>query len=233
MHTPELSVQEIPTWVRRYAQNRTIPVLLFFIAFGVVAIGIAGFSHLAGQAYRSGRYALFGWLLTIDILFLVANVFLSLPKWGGRWISTLGEELSAEQGHVELHTSRWARRFGWVGVVFGLCVAGSVIVGLSGLVEPRFMQPLSALYVVPFITFLILIQRPRSTYLMLIWPVLYAAHAIAILAGAPIFSGRLDLMNYLLPGFGYGLLAAVIAELYSRYGLKLVAKVSAEGDHRA
>jgi hypothetical protein len=113
-----------------------------------------------------------------------------------------------------------------------------VIGRLSGLIRPGLMQPVSALYLVPFLTFLVLVQRPRSTYVWLIWPALYTAHAISILAGAPVFTGRWDAMNLLLPSLGYGLLTAMIAQLYSSYALarlKRLATVNgrAEGNGNA
>ena len=77
------------------------------------------------------------------------------------------------------------------------------------------------------------IQRPKLSYLMLLWPALYALHAIFILAGGPTFRGQWDFLNFAVPTVGYGLLSAVIAQLYSRYALfrlkRLVQETRAEG----
>jgi hypothetical protein len=111
---------------------------------------------------------------------------------------------------------------------FALCILASVIAGNLGLISSRFMQPVSALYVVPFVTFLILVQRPMSGYLMLIWPALYAVHAILILAGGPTFRGRWDVLNMLIPTAGYGLFSTLIALLYSRYALFRLKRLARE-----
>jgi hypothetical protein len=82
------------------------------------------------------------------------------------------------------------------------------------------MQPISALYVVPFLVGLWFLMRPMAGPLALLWPALYAAHAILILAGAPIvFTGAWEGMNMLFPVAGYGLLSGLAGHLYSRVAL--------------
>ena len=96
------------------------------------------------------------------------------------------------------------------------------------------MQPLSAAYCVPFMIFLYFFQRPKYGPLMLLWPVLYAIHAILIVAGVPIvFSEESGLvsLNMFIPIFGYGTLTFLISHLYSRYALKKLKGVTRmEGD---
>ena len=56
---------------------------------------------------------------------------------------------------------------------------------------------------------------------MLLWPGLYALHAILIVAGAPIvFTGAWEGLNMLLPVAGYGLLAGLAGHIYSRFALR-------------
>jgi hypothetical protein len=85
------------------------------------------------------------------------------------------------------------------------------------------MQPVSALYCVPFMVFLYFWQRPKVGFLMLLWPALYAIHAILIVAGVPIVfaeESKFFSLNMLIPTFGYGFLTSVIGHIYSRYALK-------------
>jgi hypothetical protein len=83
------------------------------------------------------------------------------------------------------------------------------------------MQPVSALYVVPFLVFLYLWQRPIISSLALLWPILYAIHAILVVAGVPIQFGKPWIfLNMLIPVFGYGFLTYMIGHLYSRYALR-------------
>jgi hypothetical protein len=83
------------------------------------------------------------------------------------------------------------------------------------------MQPVSALYVVPFLVFLYLWQRPVISPLTLLWPTLYTIHAILVVAGVPIqFGGRLVFLNMLIPIAGYGVLCGLLGHIYSQYALK-------------
>jgi LytS/YehU family sensor histidine kinase len=66
-----------------------------------------------------------------------------------------------------------------------------------------------------------LLQRPAVGPIILLWPALYALHAILIIAGVPIlFLGRWDSLNMIIPTIGYGLIASLIAHIYSRIQLR-------------
>jgi hypothetical protein len=222
MQTSDSALQQIPRWVRRYAQNRSAPVLIAVICFALLFGGIAGFSYLAGMAYRSGQRLQLLVCVAGLLLSLAANTWFSVPRWGGRWLQRLGERYYSREGQVELGAPPKPRRAmaGIAAAAFAQCVPATVAAGWLGLFSPIYLQPVTALYVVPFTTFLVLVQRPRSGYLMLLFPVLYAIHAILIVAGVPIlFNGRLEGLNMLLPMFGYLSFSALTANLYSRYAL--------------
>jgi hypothetical protein len=92
------------------------------------------------------------------------------------------------------------------------------------------MQPISAIYVVPFLVILWLLMRPTVGFISLLWPALYIIHAVLILVGVPIlFVGRWDVLNMLIPTVGYGLLTGLISHFYSRYALWKLRRVSREG----
>jgi hypothetical protein len=91
------------------------------------------------------------------------------------------------------------------------------------------MQPVSALYVVPFLVVLGIVIRPASSPFMFLWPVLYALHAILIVAGAPIRVGNgLDIFIAIA---GYGLLAGLAAHAYSRYALRKLRRLTRVDGH--
>ena len=48
-------LREIPTWTRRYAQSRTLPVLVILVIFVLGSSAFAGFSLLTAWAYVTGR----------------------------------------------------------------------------------------------------------------------------------------------------------------------------------
>jgi len=92
------------------------------------------------------------------------------------------------------------------------------------------MQPISAIYCVPFLVFLAYILRGEASPLMMLWPALYALHAILIVAGAPIvFAGRWNGLNMLIPGAGYGLLVGLLGHVYSRFALRRLRKAARAG----
>ena len=114
----------------------------------------------------------------------------------------------------------------WLGFVFVavagvICIQGSYYLSRKGYISFKYLQPVSALYLVPFLVHLYFIQRPRIGPLFLICPILYTIHAILIMAGVPIYlTGYSGIWNMAVPLFGYYFLAHVIAHLYSRYALK-------------
>jgi hypothetical protein len=92
------------------------------------------------------------------------------------------------------------------------------------------MQPVSAIYVVPFLLTLLLVLRPAVGPIMFLWPALYILHAALILAGAPIlFVGRWEILNMLIPTVGYGMLVGLIAHVYSRFALWKLRRIAREG----
>ena len=103
---------------------------------------------------------------------------------------------------------------------FGSCVVASVTLGIFGYIPIRYMQPVSAIYMVPFLVVIWFLIRPASSGLFLLWPALYGLHAVLLVAGVPIlFSGKWDCMNMLLPTIGYGLLTTLVMHIYSRFAL--------------
>ena len=120
------------------------------------------------------------------------------------------------------------KRIGYVvAIVFGSCIIGSVILGRKGFFTIEYMQPISALYVVPFTLFLYFMQRPNVSPVRLLWPILYTIHAILIVIGVPIlFTKNLTGLNMILPVFGYGFLTHIIGHVYSRYALKKLKSIT-------
>ncbi len=109
----------------------------------------------------------------------------------------------------------------FVGIVYMVCLLGSMELAMLGYIPVKYLLPLMALFVVPFNVYIYFMQRPRLGPVLLICPILYAIHAILIIAGVPIFfTGTYAVpLNMLLP-FIYNFLAYIIGHLYSRYALK-------------
>jgi hypothetical protein len=191
--------------------------LLLFLAISVP-------SSLGGKAYRSGDMTGFVICLTVVLIAVAATIYVSVPRWGGRRLHQLANRLYAEEGQVAISTRQGRRPWliAGLGLAFGACVVGSVILGVAGyLPTGKYMQPISAVYVVPFLVALNLLMRPAVGYVGLLWPLLYAVHALLIVAGVPIvFVGPWEPLNMLVPMIGYGLLTSLVGHLYSRWALR-------------
>ena len=228
--------RQIQRWVRHYAQNRSLPVVVALLVFVILFLAISLSSYWGGIAYRDGNTTLFAFCIAVLTLALVATIYLAVPRWGGRRLQQVGNRLYAEEGQVTIspHNQRM-----WIiaslGLVFGLCVVGSVLLGLLGyLPTGKYMQPISALYVVPFLVALYFLMRPAVGPVTLLWPLLYALHAVLIVAGAPIvFDGRWESLNMLLPTVGYGLVTSLASHLYSRWALHSVRTIVSQQLDRA
>jgi hypothetical protein len=223
--------QQMQRWVRRYAQNRSLPVVVFLIVFAMLSLAIGLPSYWGGMAYREGNATLLVVCIGVLMVAMAATIYLSMP-WGGRRLQQMAERLYAGEGRVTIAIPRGKRR--WLGAALGagfaICVMGSVILGLLGyLPNEKYMQPISAIYVVPFLVGLNFLLRPATGYIPLLWPLLYALHAALIVAGAPIvFVGVWEQLNMLVPMVGYGILTSFVGHAYSRWALHRVRSLAAQ-----
>jgi len=214
--------QQISKWARAYAQNRSLGVVVFMMIFVVLYAAIGGPSYLAGVAYRSGNMLLFWASIAVLVPAVGAIIYLSVPAWGGKFQRRLVGRLYAKEGNVAFSpTSGRAKAWGVVlAGCFGVCIAASVTLDFAFDIPSKYMQPISALYVVPFLVGLWFLMRPMAGYAALLWPALYAAHAVLIVSGAPIFfTGAWEGLNVLIPIAGYGMLSGLVGHLYSRIAL--------------
>ncbi len=179
----------------------------------------------------SGNLTLLAFCIVIALVSIICMFITSIPNFGNKIISRISDRLYSKEGSVTTSVPESMKKKKWlgylVGPIFAICVLSSVILGSKGFFPIELMQPISALYVVPFIVFLYFWQRPMISPIALLWPTLYAIHAILIVAGVPIvFSDGLTALNMLIPTAGYGLLSGLIGHLYSRYALKKLKGIS-------
>lgn len=207
---------------RSYAQNRSLGVAVGLLLFSGLSAAIGILSAFAGIGYRYGNPLLLWPCVGLLVLTLAAVIYLSVPRWGGRWLEKVARHLYPE-GNVSISVpSHQGRRIlsMVMGIVFGCCVLGTVLLGLSGYIPAKYAQPVSALYVVPFLVGLYLLMRPAVGPVSLLWPILYGLHAILIVAGVPLaFSGPWEVLNIPVPMIVYGLAAALLGHAVNRYAL--------------
>jgi len=234
----EDNAREIPKWARRYAQSRTLPFLFYMAVFIVMCVAIGGSSLLAGIAFMLGHWIAFGFCLALLLAAIVVNIWLSIPSKGAQWMRRAGERLYGDEGVTSLEPANKGRewkRLSWiVGGVFVCCVVGSVVAGVLGAYPRNYMQPVSALYSVPFLLIIYFLQRPMGSPIMLLWPFLFALHAVLVVAGAPIqFHGAWEGLNMLIPVAGYGTVTGLAGHVYNRYALRRLRRAAGAGLGRA
>lgn len=205
-------------WTDRYARSRTLGVLIFLALFCALFLSGASLSRAGAIAFQMGNRPLILLEVIALILWLASVIWLSVPRWGGRWMERVAGSLYRNEGHVvqRLAVSRpTAKRWGMIAaLLYGTCILASVALGAAGYLRPEMMMPISALYVVPFAVFPALVQR---TYLQLLFPVLYTVHALLMLTGVlKPFEGTRAGLNMILPLIGYMALAAVVGHIYNR-----------------
>ncbi|HUT45832.1 MAG TPA: hypothetical protein VMX36_06070, partial [Sedimentisphaerales bacterium] len=157
-------LKEIPKWTRRYAQNRTVPFLVSMAIFLLLFTTICVPSYLAGKANQSANVPALWICIFVLVLAYVALIVFCIPKWGSKLIERISRRLYGKEGVITLAPQIRTKKHKWLGLVvalvFACCVVGSVQLGERGYIPIEYMQPVSALYVVPFLVFLTIWQRP-------------------------------------------------------------------------
>jgi hypothetical protein len=231
----QTSLREIPQWADRYARHRVLAVLFMVaIAMGVAAL-IGALTAGAVIAWRGHHRAVGSVLLATDLAFCVWWLWLvrsrridALVAAANRWMYRKeGEAAPAAPASQETRLDKV------VALAFAIAICATPMVCERVHLPLRYLQPLTAAYLLPFMVYRSYRQRLFPTQLMLLYPGLYAVHALLVLAGVPLLANIHPIMSALLPIVGYQLLAVLVAHLYSRYALRrlrtLTRRTSGEG----
>ena len=89
-------------FVRAYAQNRSLGMVVSMVIFLILFAAIAGPSYFGGMAYREGQWIIFWVCMAISVVAMAATVYLSVPRWGGKLIQRLTLRLYTGEGNVQL-----------------------------------------------------------------------------------------------------------------------------------
>lgn len=215
--------REIPKWTRRYAENRTLPVAVSLVIFVLGSTAMGGLSYLGAWCLHRRAYPAASVSLAALLGVLIFWMWFSF-RGARRLIPSISAYLYRGEGSVSLEGAEGAGRAGSFGaVVLGVGIALHVCLGVLDLLPLEYMQPVSALYIVPAVLLMGMrsARGSRGSPFMLLWPALYALHAGLVVAGVPIqFTGSYFGLNMLIPVAGYGLVAALAGHLYSRIALR-------------
>ena len=231
-------LKEIPKWTRKYAQNRTLTILVLMamtMLFSGFVAGLVGFSlALTVEGFKKGNIVLgcVGIAALVAVLAAI-SIFLIIifSKFGGKnrglIDQLIDQRVYGKEGSATVplpKSSKKTRCLGIVsGAIFFICFFGSWHLATEGFIAYKYLQPVSALYIVPYaVCGWYFWRSPRMGPIYLLYPILYTIHAILIVAGVPLFfaTENFCIFSIGLPAIGYGLLPFIIGHIYSRYALK-------------
>lgn len=237
-HTPQNvdKLKEIPKWTRKYAQNRTLTILVLMLMIGLlsafVAVIIGFLLGLALTGFRKGNVALgcVGIVALAAVLAALVKFYIYIfAKFGGKNKGLLDQIIDrwiyGREGTASMPISEAAKKTRWpevlASIAYMICLLGSMNLAMRGYIPDKYFIPLTALFVVPFNVYIYFIQRPRIGPVLLLCPVLYSIHALLIIAGVPIyFTGIFAVPLNMLLTLIYTFLSYMIGHIYSRYALK-------------
>jgi hypothetical protein len=236
--------REIPKWAEQYAQNRTLPTIVFLVVIALCIGVLCATAYLAGRAYETGN-------LRSEVLFaVVAAVTFAWILWfrfvvGRRISRRIADALYGEEGIALTEPMEQAEsappHLSGAHFLLLICVVTWVALVLLDVIPYRYVLPAFALFMAPFTVYFYAFRyRGLVSPFMLLWPLLYAIHALLLVLGAPIYitggpDGIYETLNLLIPILGYGLLAALTGHIYSRVALRRLRALAAppEGDGSA
>ena len=241
-------LKEIPKWTRKYAQNRTLTIIVLMVMIMLFSMFVAGFVGfplgLIIAGFRKGNMILGCVGIAVLVAALAAiSIFLIiiLKKFGGKNRGLLDQRIDkwiyGKEGTATVLVPKSSKKkicFEIViAVIFFICFFGSWRLAMEGFIAYKYLQPVSALYFVPYIVCgWYFWKSPKMGPIYLLYPILYAIHAILIVAGVPLFfTGEWGILSIGLPSIGYCFLTYVISHIYSRYALKKLKDITLlEGD---
>ena len=238
-------LKEIPKWTHKYAQNRTLTIIVstvMIMLFSIVFAGLISFPlGLASAGFRKGNMVL-GYIgIAVFVAMLIFSV-ITLKKFGGKNRGTLDQLIDkwtyGKEGTVAVSKAKSSKKKICLEIVMSvtwfILFYGTWMLAAHGYIAYKYLQPVSALYLVPFMVCgWNFFQSPRMGPIYLLHPMFFAIHAILILAGVPLFfnTETFCIISVVLPYIVYGFLTYVISHIYSRYALKKLKGIShLEGD---
>jgi len=230
-------LKEIPKWTRKYAQNRMLTPIVLMVMLMLFSMlfagGMAFLLALAVAGFLKGNIVLgcIGTAILVVGLAVIVKYYIAFfKKYGGKnrglIDQIIGRWIYGKEGIASIPPPKVTKKMRGldylVGAILLVYMLGVNHLCIMGYIAFKYQQPLMALFFVPVFVFeYYFLLQPKVGPITLLWPTLYAIHAILILAGVPIFfTGYMRFWNMFIPLVGYFLLAYMIGHLYSRYALK-------------
>jgi hypothetical protein len=232
------TLKEIPKWTRKYAQNRTLTIMVLMamtMLFGGFFAALISFPlGLASAGFRKGNMVLGYVGIAVSVAVFVAMLIflvITIKKFAGKNRGTLDQLIDkwtyGKEGTVAVSKPKSSKKKICLEIIMSvtwfILFYGSWMLAAHGYISYKYLQPVSALYFVPLMVCgWYFFQSPRMGPIYLLHPMLFAIHAILIVAGIPMFFAdeAFCIVSVCLPYIGYGFLTYAIGHIYSRYALK-------------
>ncbi len=201
-------LKEIPKWTRKYAQNRTLTILVLMVMICLVS-GVTAFSlAFTMTAFMRGKLILAGIGTAVSVAIFI-SLIVFVAKFGGKNRGLIDQKIDkriyGKEGTASVPVPKSSKKRICLeivsGVIFFICFFGSWYLAMEGYIAFKYLQPVSALYIVPYIVCgWYFWQSPKMGPIYLLHPILYAIHAILIVPGVPLFfTGNFCIFSICLP----------------------------------
>ena len=204
-------LKEIPKWTQKYAESRTVPLIIFSIVF----LALFGMVSLSVYCFLKSKFILATTMMALYGAGFIYFVITS-DRHEARYFTKTGIPQSQSVQQI--------RKFLPLPLI--LFVVISVIMEQRGVFPHHLSVPISAVYICPLLIFANW-RWAKGSFIGYLWAGLYGGWAIAILFKVPFLTfseGGVRLMN---PGDEMylavpvtGLITGLAAYIYSRYALK-------------
>ena len=227
-------VREITKWTTRYAENRTLTTLVIMVTAFLVPVVILFLFAFGMASFGKGKM-----LLTVALVFVFVAISIILiifvVKYGGKKRGLIdqliNQRIYGKEGIVSTSAAKLTKKKKcldvFIGIVYTGCLLGSMYLAIIDYIPVKYILPIIAIFYIPFQVYLYFMQRPRLVSLVLVCPILYAVHAILIVAGVPIFfTGTFAVSLNMLVPIVYMFLTYLAGHFYSRYALRKLKAVA-------
>ena len=204
-------LQQIPKWARRYAESRTVPLIIFSIVF----LALFGMVSLSVYLFLKGKFILAAIMMVLYVAGLIYFLITS-DRHEARYFTKTGIPQSESVKQIRKY----------VPLPLMLFVVISVIMEQRGVFPAHLRVPISAVYSCPLLIFANW-RWAKGSFIGYLWAGLYGAWAIAILFKVPLLTFSEGGIRQLNPGDEMylavsvtGLITGLIAYIYSRFALR-------------
>lgn len=221
-NSAEESQSELPVWAERYARNRTLHIILWIVGVQIFIVAVCGLTLLLMESGNPLMY-----ILSIGINVSITAMIVWMLATGRitRIIQSFTERLYRREGSAvpTRPSQRASHGFPKGYAIMVCCAAGPWVAMFVFLrvfnVPVAYIQPAMAAVIVPILTVLILVGPDNPKWPGLLWPALYAMHAVLLLTGVHIPAFGVSYLDALLPLSVYAILSLTAMHIYSRYAL--------------